>query len=192
MRRDLTPFEKFAAALVVLMIAVSLFAAGSYAGRGAAVLKAAFPAGAVDAVQLGTPALGPNVTWAQGFLVEVVLTFFLMFAIFGTAVDTRGPASIAGLVIGLMITADIFAGGALTGAAMNPARAFGPALVQGVWQDQWLYWAAPIVGALLAAFLYNGVLLEPAPLQREPAMELPQRNGARKLLPRELVGTPRR
>ena len=75
MRRDLTPFEKFAAALVVLMIAVSLFAAGSYAGRGAAVLKAAFPAGAVDAVQLGTPALGPNVTWAQGFLVEVVLTF---------------------------------------------------------------------------------------------------------------------
>src|SRR5436190_18417705 len=144
MRRDLTPFEKFAAALVVLMIAVSLFAAGSYAGRGAAVLKAAFPAGAVDAVQLGTPALGPNVTWAQGFLVEVVLTFFLMFAIFGTAVDTRGPASIAGLVIGLMITADIFAGGALTGAAMNPARAFGPALVQGVWQDQWLFWEAPI------------------------------------------------
>ena len=91
-----------------------------------------------------------------------------------------------------MITADIFAGGALTGAAMNPARAFGPALVQGVWQDQWLYWAAPIVGALLAAFLYNGVLLQAAPLQREPAMELPQRNGARKLLPRELVGTPRR
>lgn len=125
----------------------------------ALALKAVYPAAAVDAVKLGTPQLGAGVNVGQGFLTEAILTFFLMFAVFGVAVDKRGPATIAGLVIGLVITMDIFGGGALTGAAMNPARAFGPALIQGVWQDQWLYWVAPTVGALAAALLYNSVLL---------------------------------
>lgn len=140
----------------------------------AAALKAVYSPAMVDAVKLGTPLLGPGVSAGQGFLVEVILTFFLMFAIFGTAIDTRGPSTIAGLVIGLVITMDVFAGGGLTGAAMNPARAFGPALVQGVWQDQWLYWVAPIVGAVLAAVLYNALLMEPGEAEREPAVELPQ------------------
>lgn len=126
---------------------------------GALALKAVYPAAAVDAVKLGTPQLGAGVGLGQGFLTEAILTFFLMFAVFGVAVDKRGPATIAGLVIGLVITMDIFGGGALTGAAMNPARAFGPALVQGEWQDQWLYWVAPTVGALAAALLYNSLLL---------------------------------
>jgi aquaporin TIP len=140
----------------------------------AVALKAAFPADAVDAVALGTPALGPGVSVGQGFLVELILTFFLMYAIYGTAIDTRGPATIAGLVIGLVITMDILAGGALTGAAMNPARAFGPALVQGAWRDQWLYWVAPTLGALLAALLYHLVLVETPRPAHEPAVDLPQ------------------
>jgi aquaporin TIP len=141
---------------------------------GALALKAVYPASAVDAVKLGTPLLGSGVSVAQGFLVELILTFFLMFSIYGAAIDTRGPATIAGLVIGLTITLDIFAGGGLTGAAMNPARAFGPALVQGVWDHHWLYWVAPIIGALLAAYLYHLVLLAAPQPVREPPVELPQ------------------
>jgi aquaporin TIP len=129
---------------------------------GAALLKLSFDAQAIDSVQLGTPLLGANVSAGQGVLVEAILTFFLMFAVFGTAIDPRGPKIIAGLVIGLIITMDIFAGGGLTGAAMNPARWFGPALIQGVWANGWVYWVGPIIGAVIAALLYNEVLMVPA------------------------------
>ncbi|MCA1670201.1 MAG: aquaporin, partial [Thermomicrobia bacterium] len=94
------------------------------------------------------------------FLAEVIMTFFLMFVVFGTAVDERGPRAIASLAIGLTITMDIFVGGAATGAAMNPARHFGPALVGGYWANGWLWWVAPILGALLAAGLYAYALQE--------------------------------
>jgi aquaporin TIP len=129
---------------------------------GAALLKLSFDAQAIDSVQLGTPLLGANVSAGQGVLVEAILTFFLMFAVFGTAIDPRGPKIIAGLVIGLIITMDIFAGGGLTGAAMNPARWFGPALIQGVWANGWVYWVGPIIGAVIAALLYTEVLMVPA------------------------------
>lgn len=125
----------------------------------AALLKLSFSAKAIDAVQLGTPLLGAGVSAGQGVLVEAILTFLLMFAVFGTAIDPRGPKTIAGLVIGLVITMDIFAGGGLTGAAMNPSRAFGPELVQGVWDGWWIYWVGPILGAVIAALVYNEVLL---------------------------------
>jgi MIP family channel proteins len=128
---------------------------------GAMLLKASFAAPAIDAVKLGVPLLGTGVSGGQGILVEAILTFFLMFSVFGNAVDPRSPKAIAGLAIGLTITMDIFGGGALTGAAMNPARAFGPELVQGVWDFSWVYWVGPIIGAVLAALLYNDVLLEP-------------------------------
>jgi len=129
---------------------------------GALLLKASFAAPAIDVVKLGVPLLGPGVSGGQGILVEAILTFFLMFSVFGNAVDPRTPKAIAGLAIGLTITMDIFGGGALTGAAMNPARAFGPELVQGVWDFWWVYWIGPIIGAVLAALLYNEVLLGPA------------------------------
>ncbi|MBI4282522.1 MAG: aquaporin [Chloroflexi bacterium] len=125
----------------------------------ALVLTWTFPEAARNAVSLGTPALGQGVSAGQGVLLEFVMTFFLMFAVFGTAVDSRGPKVIAGLVIGLVITMDILAGGALTGAAVNPSRAFGVALVSGHWTDQWVWWVGPIVGAAMAALLYNFVLL---------------------------------
>ena len=83
------------------------------------------------AAHYGTPTLGPGVDFARGVGIEAILTFFLVTVIFGTAVDSRAP-KLGGIAIGLTITMDILAGGPLTGAAMNPARAFGPALARAV------------------------------------------------------------
>jgi len=123
------------------------------------VLIAIFDKEIWDPVNLGTPAVAAPFSTGQAFVMEIVLTFFLMFVIFGTAIDHRSKQVVPGLAIGLTITMDIFAGGAVTGAAMNPARAFGPALVSGTWDDQWLYWIAPAIGAAMAAALYEFVLI---------------------------------
>ncbi len=140
-----------AIAYVIAQLLGALFAA--------LVLSWTFPEAARNAVNLGMPALGEGVSVGQGVLIEIVLTFFLMFAVFGVAVDSRGPKAIAGLVIGLVITMDVLAGGAMTGAVMNPSRAFGVAAVTGIWVDQWVWWVGPIVGAVMAAVLYSVVLL---------------------------------
>ena len=98
---------------------------------------------------------------ASSCIVEFVLTFLLVTAIFGTAVDERGKAvKIGGFGIGLTVAFDILAGGAVTGASMNPARSFGPALVQGYWTWHILYWIAPIAGGVVAALVYEHVILE--------------------------------
>lgn len=128
---------------------------------GAFLLTASFPDAARRAVHLGTPALGSAVSPGTGIVVEAILTFLLVFVIFGTAVDTRGPRTIAGLMIGLVITMDILGGGVLTGAAMNPARAFGPALFSGFWQNQIVYWIGPLIGGGAAALLYEATLIRP-------------------------------
>ena len=105
-----------------------------------------------------------------GVLAEAILTFLLVWVVFATAADPRGSfTSIAGLAIGLTITVDILAGGPLTGAAMNPARALGPELVQNVWDDFWVYLVGPLVGAGAAAVLYDKLYLEPlAPVPPGP------------------------
>lgn len=121
-------------------------------------LKAIWPAAVVNAVGLGAPTVGAGINVGAAFFAEIIMTFFLMFVIYGTAVDERGPRAIAPLAIGLTITMDIFLGGAISGAVMNPARQFGPALVQGVWGNWWLWWLGPIIGAVLAAALYAYVL----------------------------------
>jgi MIP family channel proteins len=95
----------------------------------------------------------------HAFVLEVILTFFLVYVIFGTAVDSRGAHAIAPLAIGLTITLDIFLGGPLTGAAMNPARWFGPAVVDGDFKDGWLYILGPITGALIASVLHNYIFI---------------------------------
>jgi MIP family channel proteins len=127
----------------------------------ALALKYLFPAGPREAVHLGTPLVNGAFSSTEALVFEVVMTFFLMFAVYGTAVDPRGPRAIAPLVIGLIITMDIFVGGAATGAAMNPSRAFGPALIDNIWTDHWIYWIGPIIGAAIAAVLYEYVLLQP-------------------------------
>jgi aquaporin Z len=94
-------------------------------------------------------------------LAEAVMAFLLMIAIFGTAIDERGRAvKIGGFGVGLTLAFNILAAGAITGAAMNPARAFGPALVSGIWSFHVYYWIGPIIGAVLAALLYDRVLLD--------------------------------
>ena len=137
---------------------------GAIAGAG--ILTLIFPAlGDLGrnniGVNLGVPALGPDVTPFGGVLLEAVMTFFLVLVIFGTAVDPRGPKAIAPLLIGLTIAMDIIFGGRITGAAMNPARAFGPEVVQQDFTNFWIYWIGPIVGGVVAAFLYTFLFLRP-------------------------------
>jgi aquaporin Z len=108
-----------------------------------------------------TPAVG-GITDARAFVLEAVLTAFLVWAVWATAVDERGAfKSIAGLAIGLTITMDVFVGGRVTGAAMNPARALGPELAGNTWSGWWIYWVGPIAGALLASLLYEYLYLRP-------------------------------
>jgi aquaporin TIP len=118
-----------------------------------------FPSEVVDAVELGTPAVAEGLSTGKALLAEIVATFFLMYVIYGTAVDARGAKAIAPLAIGITITIDILAVGPISGAAMNPGRWFGPAVVQGFWDDAWIYWVGPAIGAAIAAVLYNYIYL---------------------------------
>ena len=113
-----------------------------------------------QASNLGTPALASGISFWTGVLIEAILTFFLIFTIFGVAVDKRAPSNVYGLAIGLVLTFDILVGGVLTGASMNPARTFGPALVSGFWNNHLVYWIGPILGSVVAAMLYNSILLK--------------------------------
>jgi aquaporin TIP len=114
-----------------------------------------------DALAAGVPSVH-RITAGEAAVIEAILTFFLVLVVFATAVDPRGTfKSIAGLAIGLTITMDIYAGGLLTGAAMNPARAFGPQLVGGHWTDGWVWYVGPLVGGALAALLYEWLYLQP-------------------------------
>ncbi len=114
-------------------------------------------------VAAGATDLGANVSPVAGAVVEGVATFFLVLVVFGTAVDERAPKSVFPLAIGLTITVGIFAIGPLTGGALNPARAFGPALASGHWSNQLVYWIGPLIGGALAALVEDRILLERAP-----------------------------
>jgi MIP family channel proteins len=116
----------------------------------------------------------------NAFWIEVITTFFLVYVIHGVAVDKRGAHAIAALAIGLTITMDIVMAGPLTGAAMNPARHFGPALVEGEWTNWWIYWLAPIIGGVLASVVHNYVFIPrdvgfpaPAPSEHHPDTNQP-------------------
>ena len=141
---------------------VYLIAQLAGATLGAIYLTVVLPDQVTDAVNLGAPALGAGIDAGAGLLIEIVLTFFLVFVIFASAADPRGTfKSIAGLAIGFTITLDILMGGPLTGAAMNPARAFGPQLISGDWADAWIWYLGPLIGGGLAAFLYEFLYLRP-------------------------------
>lgn len=124
----------------------------------ALLVKLLLPAGAVRGALLGVPVIASSVSLSQAIGLELVLTFFLVSAVFGTAVSPDAPR-VGGFGIGLVLLFDILVGGPLTGAAMNPARAFGPALVQGQWVGHGVYWIGPLLGGILAAVLWEHVLL---------------------------------
>jgi aquaporin Z len=126
----------------------------------AAACKAIFPAAAVAEANLGIPLPAAWATTGVVVLAEFIMTFLLMTAIFGTAIDERGKVvKIGGFGIGLTVAFDILAGGAVTGASMNPARSFGPALMQGYWTWHLFYWVGPIAGAVAGALFYQHVIL---------------------------------
>ncbi|HZO61626.1 MAG TPA: aquaporin [Gaiellaceae bacterium] len=120
-----------------------------------------FPQQAIAPARLGAPLLHPTIGSGAGVAVEAIMTFFLVLAVFATVVDERGAfKAVAGFGIGLVITMDVLAGGPLTGAAMNPARALGPELVYRVWESfTWIYYVGPAVGAVIAALLYEYLFL---------------------------------
>lgn len=125
---------------------------------GAALVKAVLPGMAVGLALVGTPRLASEVGFMQGIWIEALLTFFLVSAVFGTAVSSEAP-KIAGFGIGLAIFVAALVGGSLTGAVMNPARAIGPALVAWQWDAHAVYWIGPVIGAGAAAALWRVVLL---------------------------------
>jgi aquaporin TIP len=139
--------EPMMAALYVIAQIIGAVAA-AYA------LKATFPAEAFAATRGGGQSIALDTTGAQAFLLEAIATFFLVFVIYGTVVDLRAP-KIGGLAIGFVVAADILVIGSRTGASMNPARSFGPAIASGVFEAQFLYWTAPIIGGLIAGLLYE-------------------------------------
>jgi MIP family channel proteins len=99
----------------------------------------------------------PTVSAGSAFLYELVLTAFLMFVIMAVATDARAVGAGAAIAIGGVIGLDALFGGPVTGASMNPARSFGPALVSGEWRDFWVYVAGPVLGAGLGALAYQVV-----------------------------------
>jgi len=97
----------------------------------------------------------PRIGLISALGVEVVLTFFLMLVVVAVSTDARVSGRVAGLAVGLAVAFDALMGGPLTGASMNPARSFGPALAAGIWTAHWLYWLGPLVGAWLAVLTYD-------------------------------------
>lgn len=93
-----------------------------------------------------------------GIIFEAILTFFLVATIYGVYINKYAPKDFYGLAIGSVLIFDTLFGGPVTGAALNPARAFGPALASGIWEPQLIYWIGPILGAVVASFVYEYLL----------------------------------
>ncbi|RMF60724.1 MAG: MIP family channel protein [Calditrichaeota bacterium] len=135
---------------------ISQLAGGVLAGF---ALRAIFSPAVWSSTNLGTPGLASGVPFWNGVFLEAILTFFLVFTVFATAVDDRAPKNVYGFAIGLVLLFDILMGGPLTGASMNPARTFGPAVASGFWANHLVYWLGPLIGGGVAALLYNNFLL---------------------------------
>jgi MIP family channel proteins len=162
-------------AALAAIYAVSQLVAGAVA---ALLLNVIFPVN----LDPGVPVVARTVGGGSAVLAEAILTFFLVWVVFATAADARGTfKSIAGLAIGLTITLDILAAGPLTGAAMNPARALGPELVQNVWNHWWVYWVGPLAGGGVAGLVYELLYLRPL----EPAVVGPPETGLEEPRPGE-------
>jgi aquaporin NIP len=102
----------------------------------------------------------PKVSTLSAFVLEALQTFFLMFTIMAVATDSRAVGEMAGLAVGAVITLNAIWAGPLTGASMNPARSLGPALISGHYDGLWIYLTAPVIGAILGAWVYNRIRCE--------------------------------
>ena len=116
-----------------------------------------------DVVANGTPQVAENIGTGMAIVLEAVTTFFLVLVVFGSAVDERAPKSVYPLAIGLTVTIGIMAIGPLTGGALNPARAFGPAIASGAMTRHFVFWIGPLVGGALGAAVQHFFLMRAAP-----------------------------
>lgn len=122
-------------------------------------LKATFPPSLFEVARGGGQSVSSDLAGMSAWGLEFIGTFLLMTAIYGTAVDKRSP-NIGGFGIGLTVAGVILAIAPLSGASLNPARSFGPALATGIWEAQAIYFTAPIVGAIVAALAYEFLILK--------------------------------
>ena len=123
-----------------------------------------------DAIEYSAPVIYDHFANKEAILLEFIATFFLVFVVFGTAVDPKAP-KVGGFAIGLTIAADILAIGPLTGGSMNPARSFGPAVASGIFEGQAVYWIGPILGGIAAALIYEALFIphDVEPVEHGPA-----------------------
>ena len=122
------------------------------------LLRAVVPDDIWRAVALGTPSLTRDFTVLSGLILEAITTFFLVLTVFATAVDDRNSSRpYAGFCIGLIISLGIMVAGPFTGAALNPSRAFGPAVASNHWANQGVYWVGPLLGGFFAGLLYDSL-----------------------------------
>lgn len=134
----------------------------------AAILaRAGFPEAVFKAAGGGVPVPASDIPMLAALVFETIATFFLLIAIFGTAVDAQAP-KIGGFGIGLTVAFDILAIGPLTGASMNPARTFGPGLIANIWTGHWIYWVGPILGGAIAGFVYTAFFISPIEPEKPP------------------------
>ncbi|MEK7805670.1 MAG: aquaporin, partial [Planctomycetota bacterium] len=139
-----------------IMYIISQIAGAALAGL---ALKTLFP-DAAKTVYLGTCVLAPGVSIARGVLMEFIISFLLVFTIYGTLVDKRASAGFAGVAIGLVVLFGAMIGGTISGGAMNPARVFGPALASGQFTHHYVWWLGPILGGIAAGFVYDKLFAE--------------------------------
>ena len=139
-----------------IMYIISQIAGASLAGL---ALKTLFP-DAAKTVYLGTCVLAPGVSIARGGLMEFIISFLLIFTIYGTLVDKRASAGFAGIAVGLVVLFGAMIGGTISGGAMNPARVFGPALASGQFTHHYVWWLGPILGGIAAGFVYDKLFAE--------------------------------
>jgi aquaporin Z len=130
------------------------------AAGGAALLRGAFPETLWRQSNLGTPLVATGISNGQAVLLEAVLTFFLVFVIFATSIDAEGRfANLAGPAAGFAVIMGVMVAYPFTGASLNPARAFGPAAVGSFWDNHWVHWVGPGAGGIIAASLYDGLIV---------------------------------
>lgn len=122
-------------------------------------LKMLFPE-AMYTVHLGASILGDGVSVAQGLVMEFVISFLFVLTVFGTAVDKRSFSNFSGLTTGLVVLFGVLIGSPISSGAMNPARAFGPAIASGQFSHHYIWWVGPVFGGMAAAFFYDTVLAE--------------------------------
>ncbi|MBI5308155.1 MAG: aquaporin [Planctomycetes bacterium] len=139
-----------------IMYIVSQIVGASLAGL---ALKTLFP-DALHTLYLGTPMLAPGVTAARGILMEFIITFLLVFTVYGTLVDRRASAGFAGVAIGLVVLFGSLIGGTISGGAANPVRVFGPAIASGQFTHHYVWWIGPILGGIAAGFVYDKVFAD--------------------------------